>query len=140
MIVEALGYEHEPTPWTARAACVGVDGDVFFPDKGGTATAAKAICAGCAVRVECLDYAVRWGIRFGVWGGMTERERRQLTRSGKPRRLPPPHGTTARYAHGCRCDECGEANRLAQRYRHLNLFDNPDAVRVDEIQVRGRYL
>ncbi len=66
--------------------CAQTDPDAFFPDKGGATTrAAKAVCAGCPVRTECLTYALDRGERFGVWGGMSERERhRLLTRELAP--------------------------------------------------------
>jgi len=65
-----------PAPWTVDAACVGADPSVFFIDHGRPATKAKAICAGCRVRAECLDFALASHERHGVWGGMTEKERR----------------------------------------------------------------
>jgi len=58
------------------AACVDADPVVFFADHGHPATVAKAICAGCPVCSECLDFALAGSERFGVWGGMTEKERR----------------------------------------------------------------
>lgn len=84
---EAFGYELEPTPWTERAGCIGSDPDLFFPGRGESCAPAKAICAPCPVRSECLDYARRWNISFGVWGGTSERERRQLPRTSRPRKL-----------------------------------------------------
>ncbi len=65
-----------PAPWTTDAACASTDPSLFFLDLGRPATAAKAICAGCSVRAECLDFALASRERFGVWGGMTEKERR----------------------------------------------------------------
>ena len=65
-----------PAPWTVDAACVGADPSVFFIDHGRPATEAKVICAGCRVRAECLDLALASHERHGVWGGMTEKERR----------------------------------------------------------------
>ena len=64
--------------WRDEAACLGADPELFFPpERRGAAQArkAKAICAGCPVRTECLEYAVRHGERFGVWGGTAEEER-----------------------------------------------------------------
>ena len=67
--------------WTDRAACAGADPDVFFPGKGNDAAgAAKRICAGCPVRVECLDYAIERPERVGVWGGKTPNERKAIRR------------------------------------------------------------
>jgi WhiB family redox-sensing transcriptional regulator len=66
--------------WQDRARCAEVDGDVFFPEKGGTSRDAKKVCRGCEVRPECLEYALRNDERYGVFGGLSERERRGLKR------------------------------------------------------------
>ena len=65
--------------WTARAACKGTDPDELFV-QGAAQNRAKLICRGCPVRTECLADALDNRIEFGVWGGMTERERRALLR------------------------------------------------------------
>src|SRR6185312_5495054 len=65
--------------WTARAACKGTDPDELFV-QGAAQNRAKLICRGCTVRTECLADALDNRIEFGVWGGMTERERRALLR------------------------------------------------------------
>jgi len=70
----------EDQPWWERAACLGRDADCFFPEKGGSTRDAKRICAGCEVRLECLEYALANDERFGIWGGLSERERRRLKR------------------------------------------------------------
>lgn len=70
----------EPLPWAADAKCLNADPDVFFPEKGGSTREAKRICAECPVRLECLEYALEQDERFGIWGGMSERERRKLKR------------------------------------------------------------
>jgi WhiB family transcriptional regulator, redox-sensing transcriptional regulator len=71
-------FRVEPQPWYERAACRGRDADCFFPEKGGSTRAAKRICQTCIVQVECLEYALANDERFGIWGGMSERERRRL--------------------------------------------------------------
>lgn len=72
----------DPTPaWHLDALCAQVDTELFFPEKGSghkTVRAAKRVCDGCDVREKCLDFAVDNGERFGIWGGLTERERRRL--------------------------------------------------------------
>ena len=70
----------EPVPWADEAKCLNADPDVFFPEKGGSTREAKRICAECTVRVECLEYALEHDERFGIWGGMSERERRKIKR------------------------------------------------------------
>jgi WhiB family redox-sensing transcriptional regulator len=56
--------------WREHAACKGLPTDWWFPERGDTAAAAKAICAACPVREPCLQYAVEAGERMGVWGGV----------------------------------------------------------------------
>ena len=70
------------TTWMGRAVCADHPADVFFPDQGenDVAQQAKAICATCPVRVACLDYAVVTNQRFGIWGGLTEKQRRPFRR------------------------------------------------------------
>jgi len=67
--------------WRELAACRGSDLEVFFPGRGESAGPARRVCAACPVRQACLDYAISNRIAYGVWGGLTERERRAL-RSG----------------------------------------------------------
>ncbi|HVM01833.1 MAG TPA: WhiB family transcriptional regulator [Acidimicrobiales bacterium] len=66
--------------WRQRAACRGVDPDIFYPASDEDAEEAKGICAVCPVREACLEYALANRERDGVWGGATERERRRLVR------------------------------------------------------------
>ncbi|MFG3282070.1 WhiB family transcriptional regulator [Streptomyces sp. NPDC048111] len=65
--------------WGERAACRMVNPDELFV-QGAAQNRAKALCAGCPVRVECLAHALDHRIEHGIWGGMTERERRALLR------------------------------------------------------------
>jgi len=67
-------FEH--VPWMDEAACQGHDTSIFFPTRGADTAPAKAICATCTVRKECLGFALHNQIRSGIWGGMSERERR----------------------------------------------------------------
>lgn len=66
--------------WQARANCLGVDPDLFFPERGASTKEAKGVCRGCEVRLECLEYALQNGEKFGIWGGLSERERRRIRR------------------------------------------------------------
>ncbi|HET9875769.1 MAG TPA: WhiB family transcriptional regulator [Mycobacterium sp.] len=75
----------EPKPvtneqWQDRALCAQTDPEAFFPEKGGSTREAKKICQRCPVRTECLEYALAHDERFGIWGGLSERERRRLKR------------------------------------------------------------
>ena len=69
-----------PDQWQDRALCAQTDPEAFFPEKGGSTREAKKICLGCEVRTECLEYALAHDERFGIWGGLSERERRRLKR------------------------------------------------------------
>lgn len=64
--------------WQEQALCAQTDPEAFFPEKGGSTREAKKVCMGCEVQKECLDYALDNDERFGVWGGLSERERRKL--------------------------------------------------------------
>jgi WhiB family redox-sensing transcriptional regulator len=66
--------------WRDLALCAETDPEAFFPEKGGSTREAKKVCGGCEVRRECLEYALASDQRFGIWGGMSERERRKLKR------------------------------------------------------------
>ncbi|HEX4432818.1 MAG TPA: WhiB family transcriptional regulator [Frankiaceae bacterium] len=70
-----------PEPWTEIALCLQVDPEMFFPERGGSTREAKRICTGCDVRTECLTYALEHTERFGIWGGLSERERRRILRA-----------------------------------------------------------
>ena len=65
--------------WAAQAVCRSTDPDLLFV-QGAAQNRAKAICLSCSVRTECLADALDNRVEFGVWGGMTERERRALLR------------------------------------------------------------
>jgi WhiB family redox-sensing transcriptional regulator len=64
--------------WQERALCAQTDPEAFFPEKGGSTREAKKVCASCEVRVECLEFALANDERFGIWGGLSERERRRV--------------------------------------------------------------
>lgn len=66
--------------WRQRAACRGVDPDIFYPLSEEDAYEAKSICRQCVVMETCLEYALANRERDGVWGGATERERRRMLR------------------------------------------------------------
>lgn len=76
-IVDGEAIEEELN-WQERALCAQTDPEAFFPEKGGSTREAKKVCLGCDVRGECLEYALQNDERFGIWGGLSERERRKL--------------------------------------------------------------
>jgi len=71
--------------WHGRGLCAGEDPDVFFPSRGEPGTQARQICAACAVRDECLAYAIG-ADEFGIWGGLDQDERRKLRRRQRRKR------------------------------------------------------
>lgn len=73
---------HEQPDWVIAAACQFTDPDLFHPEKGGTTIPAKTVCAGCPSREACLIFAYEHNERYGVYGGLSERERRRLFDSG----------------------------------------------------------
>lgn len=111
-----------PVPFADDAACLGQDVNVFFPEQGGTVRNAKRICTVCPVTSECLEYALTNDEAFGVWGGLSESERRRLRR-----RLvkPPDH---------CRHLQCGE--RAAMHHGQL-CPEHASALTGDLLTRRG---
>jgi WhiB family transcriptional regulator, redox-sensing transcriptional regulator len=76
--VDYIPSEEEELEWQERALCAQTDPEAFFPEKGGSTREAKKVCLSCEVRSECLEYALGHDERFGIWGGLSERERRRL--------------------------------------------------------------
>ncbi len=77
-LVEVL--QIDDLSWQDLANCRGADADLFFPERGASTRQAKAICRECSVRTECLEFAITTGEKFGIWGGLSERERRKIRR------------------------------------------------------------
>ena len=78
MDIVSLLYGRQERDWQSRANCMGVDPDLFFPERGASTREAKEVCRGCVVRENCLELAN--GEKFGIWGGLSERERRRVRR------------------------------------------------------------
>jgi WhiB family redox-sensing transcriptional regulator len=106
--------------WWERADCRGLDPDLFFPRRGDDTTQAAAVCKGCPVQVECLEYAIDNGERHGIWGGTTGNDRRKIRR---PRKVceacgvnfrPTQSGT--RYCSDT-CRKLGRARQIAESRR-----------------------
>lgn len=70
--------EDNTLSWQSDSLCAQTDPEAFFPEKGGSTRDAKKICTSCEVRNQCLEYALANDERFGIWGGLSERERRKL--------------------------------------------------------------
>ncbi len=77
----------QPVEWQTHARCAEVDPEIFFPERGGSSKAARAVCSECKVKTECLEYALNNKEQFGIWGGTSERERRRLRKERAKRRL-----------------------------------------------------
>ncbi|MGH2820272.1 MAG: WhiB family transcriptional regulator [Actinomycetota bacterium] len=79
----------QPVDWQTHARCATreVDPEIFFPERGGSSKAARAVCQHCQVRAECLEYALNNKEQFGIWGGTSERERRRIRKDRAVRRL-----------------------------------------------------
>lgn len=88
--------------WMADANCLGLDPDIFFPARGEVAAQVKTICRECDVQSECLAYALNNGEKHGIWGGMSERDRRKIrrTRAVNARGPIPPPSDLLRHEHG----------------------------------------
>lgn len=105
--------------WWVLAACKGGITDPWFPPVGGSGAAAKSVCATCEVQTECLLYGLFE--EYGIWGGLSGRQRKALRRllsAGRRQRQGPTraHGTIYAYRNrGCRCGECRHANAMHQR-------------------------
>ena len=108
-----------------RALCTQVDPELFYPAPGSTAAPAKRVCRQCPVADACLAYALEHDERWGVWGGLSERQREKL-RTGygsRPHQQRPiRHGTAAGYAAHARkgtppCEDCRRAHALYRAQR-----------------------
>jgi len=71
----------EDKTWQKNGNCRGMNPDFFFPERGASTKEAKAVCVGCPVKEQCLEYALRNSEKFGIWGGLSERERRRIRRT-----------------------------------------------------------
>lgn len=120
---------HRPGDWLSEALCPQVDWVDFFPKKGASAKPAKRICGMCAVRNECAEYALTSPVfLLGVWGGLTENERKEFRRAEGIESIPEQvftdyyHGTEAGYKRHQRageqpCGLCVQAETIARDMR-----------------------
>lgn len=76
-----IGGHPDTELWQEYANCLGVDPDLFFPERGASTREAKEVCRGCIVKDQCLEFALDNSEKFGIWGGMSERERRRIRRA-----------------------------------------------------------
>lgn len=77
-----VGTQGEASDYRSRALCAQTDPEAFYPEKGGSTREAKRVCLTCDVRDDCLEDALSNDERHGIWGGLSERERRKLRKRG----------------------------------------------------------
>jgi WhiB family transcriptional regulator, redox-sensing transcriptional regulator len=113
--------------WRELAACRGAGLDLFFPERGESAEPARQVCAACPVRQPCLDYAITNRIVHGIWGGLTERERRALrSRWVRTARRERDEAVAAASAAGYTKAAIGRAFGLAHTSVSRSLFRDSD--------------
>jgi WhiB family redox-sensing transcriptional regulator len=95
--------------WQLQALCRQTDPEAFFPERGESAREAKRVCGLCEVRAECLGYALAHDERFGIWGGLTERELRRLKKDRAAARAARVAARTARSAAAAQAPSGGAA-------------------------------
>jgi WhiB family redox-sensing transcriptional regulator len=122
----SLGSIVNHEDWVEQANCKQTDPDAFFPEQGMNAGWAKRVCGECPVQAECLAYALNRPEHHGIWGGLTERERKEVRRELRPPNSPPPPGfcpnghnlaVTGRSRQG-RCVQCNRDS--VRKYRQRN--------------------
>ena len=104
--------------WTDQADCKGHT-DLFFVKRGDNASMiqAKAICQKCPVLEECRTYVLFHPERYGIWAGMTEKDRRHYRIEHNIKLPAAQHGTRSRYNSGCRCFDCRSVYNRIMRTR-----------------------
>lgn len=111
---------HPGAVWQDSAVCAQIGGDIWHPERGTSMKEAKGICADCPVRRQCLQHAIDHDERFGIWGGLSERERRRLKAADQTPSDTGLCGTSQgyqrhRYRNEQACAECRAATRLRSR-------------------------
>lgn len=117
--VNTILYEQD-LRWQEKANCLGLDTDLFYPDRGVLTLGARKVCENCEVRTACLEYALTHGERYGTWGGLSETERREVKRERGRKVRPITHGTDAGHRQHHRrgedpCPPCLEAHGRRRR-------------------------
>jgi hypothetical protein len=121
---------HPDLDWQDDAACYGIeDRSIFFPGRGESSDPAKKVCAGCPVREECLNYAEVNLLKYGVWGGLSERQRR-IRRKGRQMACETCGTEIPVSPRGRWCKPCGreaERVRMAARYKNRAAIERRTA-------------
>jgi WhiB family redox-sensing transcriptional regulator len=113
--------DRDALSWQDQALCAQADPEEFFPERGGSTREAKRVCRSCPVAAECLEFALANDERFGVWGGLSERERRRvkpvaIARCRKGLHVMTPENTLSS-GHCRTCKQAAERQRRAARAR-----------------------
>lgn len=111
--------------WQDEALCAQVDGEIFYPEKGGSTLDAKRVCMACPVREPCLEYALDRDERFGIWGGYSERERRRLKR--RPAAGPVQAASGFKGVFPSRSGRWIARVSIGDRRVYVGTFDSPEA-------------
>lgn len=128
MITGSLRGIFNTEDWVQQAICPTTDVEAFFPEKGGSPREAKRVCAECPVRIQCLQYALEHNEKHGIWGGLTDRERRGLKKAPALKvRCRNDHvlADVGMFSNG-QCRECSRIRgvRRVQRKRAADLRRN----------------
>jgi hypothetical protein len=113
--------------WQLHAACRGAPTDLFFPDKWDDSRPAKAICARCPVRTDCTEHAFTQPEFHGIWGGMSERQRRNIRRGGRQRRCQwcrrwfTAQGMERICSDGCRAESRADSHRRNRQAKQAGV-------------------
>lgn len=103
--------------WRDDAACRGQDPNIWLPERGESVLRAKRICSTCPVADDCLEYALRESITVGIYGGLSEKQRRPLRQKRRRERLCV-CGAPPRVHGAARCEDCEREHRNEQKRRH----------------------
>ena len=114
-------FDFDPAPSMRNAACRHQPTDLFFPERGVSSAEAKAICAACPVKLDCLEYSLEIPQLLGVWAGLSVRERRAIRLGRRPRPYIR-HGTETGYKQHRKvgeeaCQACKQAHSAAVQQR-----------------------
>ena len=115
----------DPLAWQDGALCAQADAEAWFPEKGGSVKAPKKICGACPVRADCLEYALENRFTYGIWGGLTERQRRAILadreRAAGLSRCQSGHHvlTAANVLPNGKCGPCHDGAVKGHEARHL---------------------
>lgn len=115
-----------PGPWARRGACRDIPTWVFFPARGDSLAAAKGVCARCVVRPQCATFAMEAPGLKGVWGGLTERERRELRAAGDDRAAPAPASRPPRAPAGTLLAKLAEVAASPGRWARVARYPSPE--------------